>query len=104
MPAHDQLGVVGDDVEGRARALADQFAILTGIDVLALPAGLRTPLRSLEIDSLVLIDFLGRTEKQYAFEWNEDMPPETFETLLTIARWIPGETAGASSGGEEGSS
>lgn len=54
--------------------------------MMALPTGLETPLRGLEIDSLVFIAFLGRTEKQYGFEWDEDTPPEVFETLLTVSR------------------
>ena len=93
-PASDISGDFSEEVKRRALELATLFAVLTGIDVMALSTGLETPLRGLEIDSLVFIAFLGRTEKQYGFEWDEDTPPEVFETLLTVARCMLCEVAG----------
>jgi hypothetical protein len=83
-----------NDVDRRARELSEQLSALTGIDVVVLPSGLETPLRSLEIDSLVFIDFLGRTEIMYGFAWDEDTLPEAFETLLEMARWMLADPAG----------
>lgn len=87
-------------IEGRARRLAEQLAALTGIDVATLPSGLATPLRNLDIDSLVFVDFLGRTELEYGFEWNEDTPPEAFETLLQMARTMLAGSAGSPAAGK----
>lgn len=79
----------GDAVaEERARQLAGHLANLTGIDVSELPEGFDTPLPSLDIDSLVFIDFLVRTEEAHGFEWDEETPPEVFETLGSMARWM----------------
>jgi len=98
-------GACGSDaansVQGRAQQLARQFSALTGIDVTTLPAGLETPLRSLEIESLVFVDFLGRTEIEHRFEWDEDTPPEAFETLLEMARWMLADPAGVGARGGE---
>lgn len=80
--------------------LAEQLAALTGIDVATLPTGLETPLRSLEIDSLVFVDFLGRTELEYGFEWDENTPPEAFETLLEMARTMLAGSAGSQPAGK----
>lgn len=88
--------------EERARQLAVHLASLTGIDVSALPEGFDTPLPSLDIDSLVFIDFLVRTEEAHGFEWDEETPPEVFETLGTMARWMLEDPVGT--GGEQGSS
>jgi acyl carrier protein len=85
-------------VAERARQLAARLATLTGVDVTTLPTGLETPLRGLGIDSLVFVDFLVRTEKEYGFEWDEETPPEAFETLATMARQMFAEPAGAGAG------
>jgi acyl carrier protein len=79
-----------------AQRLAARMADLTGIDVTEMPAGLDSPLRALEIDSLVFVDFLVATEEEYGFEWDEDTPPEAFETLSAMARAMVRQRSGAS--------
>ena len=88
----------GSPVGERARQLATQLSHLTGIDIAELPEGFDTSLRSLDIDSLVFIDFLVRTEEEHGFEWDEETPPEVFETLTSMARWMLGEPAGNGAG------
>lgn len=84
--------------EERARQLVGHLAQLTGIDVSELPEGFDTPLPSLDIDSLVFIDFLVRTEEAHGFEWDEETPPEVFETVGSMARWMLEDPAGAGAG------
>lgn len=88
--------------EGRARQLATHLANLTGIDLSKVPEGFDTPLSSLGIDSLVFIDFLVRTEQAHGYEWDEETPPEVFETLGSMARWMLDDPVGA--GAERGGS
>ncbi len=94
-----QAGGQPDEIEQRARELAAQLALLTGIDVTELPDGVATPLREIEIDSLVLIDFLARTESTFEFAWDEETPPEAFESLLTIANEMLVTSTGTVAGG-----
>lgn len=96
----EREGAASIDVEERASRLAPQLAALTGIDVTVLPDGLATSLRSLDIDSLVFIDFLVRTEETFGFEWDEETPPEAFETLLTMASTMLDVPVGAAAGGQ----
>ncbi|HXE94229.1 MAG TPA: acyl carrier protein [Gaiellaceae bacterium] len=88
-----------DAIEQRARELATQLALLTGVDVTELPDGVATPLRTIEIDSLVLIDFLARTERTFGYAWDEETPPEVFESLLTIANEMLVTSTGTVAGG-----
>jgi acyl carrier protein len=90
--------VSSDAVTARARELAAELAARTEIDVRAMPAGLETPLRSLEIDSLLFVDFLVATEDLYDFEWDEDTPPEAFETVTAMARAMTTASVGAGGG------
>lgn len=73
-------------MEGRALELAAQLCAITGIDVMAFPDGVSSPFADIDIDSLVFIDFLVRTEKIFDFEWDEQTPPEVFESLASMAR------------------
>jgi acyl carrier protein len=86
-------------VMARARELAADLATRAEVDVSAMPAGLETPLRSLEIDSLLFVDFLVATEELYDFEWDEDTPPEAFETVVTMARTMVMASSGAGARG-----
>lgn len=88
-----------DEIGQRAHELAAQLALLTGIDVTELPDGVATPLREIEIDSLVLIDFLARTERTFGFAWDEETPPEVFESLVTIANEMLVTSTGTVAGG-----
>ncbi|MCC3767697.1 phosphopantetheine-binding protein [Streptomyces sp. UNOC14_S4] len=46
------------------------------------------PLRELGLPSMVLVDLLVRIEREFAFTWDEDTPPQTFGTLSALARHI----------------
>jgi hypothetical protein len=78
--------VRSDAVEDRALELARQLSAITGIDVLELPDGVGSRLADIDIDSLVFIDFLVRTEKIFNYEWDEQTPPDVFESLISMAR------------------
>ncbi|MGW1073731.1 phosphopantetheine-binding protein [Streptomyces sp. NPDC002537] len=51
------------------------------------------PLRDLGLPSMVLVDFLVRIEREFAFTWDEDTAPQTFGTLTALARHIDDRTA-----------
>jgi acyl carrier protein len=73
------------NVEQRASELGTMLGQVVGCDVVHMPDGLDTPLRSLGFDSLLFITFLVRVEEEYEFQWSEDTPPEALSTVRAMA-------------------
>ncbi|RLU87519.1 hypothetical protein CTZ27_23120 [Streptomyces griseocarneus] len=82
---------------GRDAAPADTLGRLVRLLVRTVPEPLDVaridpdaPLRELGLPSMVLVDLLVRIEREFAFTWDEDTPPQTFGTLAALARHIDG--------------
>lgn len=75
-------------VEERAEELAALMTEVVGCDVAKAPAGVDTPLRSLEFESLRFVAFLVEIEERYEFEWDLDLTPEEISTIRKIAELV----------------
>jgi acyl carrier protein len=53
-----------------------------------------TALTDLGVASLKLINVLVAIQAQYGFEWSDDVDPEVFATVGSLASHVAAETAG----------
>lgn len=70
-------------------ALAGLLAEATGGSVVVPPAhDPAQPLSTLPLTSGGWVSFLSLVSERYGHEWDDDTPPEVFESLASLARFL----------------